>query len=56
MFGGEQRFKEQQENDKIKNEYAQKIKIPLIRIPYDKINQITLTTLFDDTFLMTEMF
>ena len=56
IFGGEQRFKEQQENDKIKNEYARKINIPLIRIPYDKINQITLKTLFDNTFLMTEMF
>ena len=49
-FGGERKFKEQQENDKIKNEYAQKMNLPLIRIPYDKVNQITLENLFNDTF------
>ena len=34
VFGGEERFKEQRKNDKIKNKFCQLNNIPLIRIPY----------------------
>lgn len=39
-FGGEERFKKQQINDKAKNLYALKKQIPLIRIPYTALKQL----------------
>lgn len=39
-FGGEDNFKKQQINDKIKNEYCFQNNIRLIRIPYHKIKEI----------------
>lgn len=40
FFGGEDALKENQKRDYIKNEYCNKNKIPLLRIPYTKINDI----------------
>lgn len=46
FFGGEEKLKITKENDKIKNQYAKIHNIPLIRIPYEYKNKITLATLF----------
>lgn len=40
IFGGEQRFKEQQILDSIKNQYCKEHNIKLIRIPYTDYNKI----------------
>ena len=52
FFGGEEKFKKQQENDAIKNQYALSHNIPLVRIPYYKKNNITLEDLLGDQFLI----
>ena len=39
-FGGEKLFKMQQKYDIIKNDYAKTNKIQLIRIPYNRLNDI----------------
>ena len=44
-------LKDRQKNDEIKNKYAINHNIPLIRIPYNKINEITFETIMNDTFL-----
>ncbi len=36
IWGGEERFKKQQENDEIKNKYCEEHNIKIIRIPYTK--------------------
>lgn len=51
FFGGEEQFIKQQENDKIKNEYAKKKNIPLVRIPFIEKN-ITINTFMGDTYLI----
>lgn len=61
-FDGEQHFKENthwkqtleeiQQSDKIKNDYAFKHNIPIVRIPYTKINDINLQTLLGDEYLL----
>ena len=43
-----------QERDNIKNNWCIKNNIPLIRIPYTKINTITFDDLFNNTYLITE--
>ena len=42
FFGGEEKFKQQQINDDIKNKYCVSNNIKLIRIPYFKIKDITI--------------
>ena len=49
FFGGEEQFKIQQKNDKIKTEYCKENDIRLIRIPYtdyDKLNEDYLLSFF----------
>ena len=43
-------LKEQQERDKLKNDYCKSNNIKLKRIPYFKIKDISIDTLLDDTF------
>ena len=50
-FGGEERFKLQQKYDELKNEYAKKNNIPLIRIPYTEKN-ITLDLILSEKYLV----
>lgn len=45
-------LKETQQNDKLKNEYAIKNNIPLVRIPYTKRDQIDLDMILGDEFLI----
>lgn len=47
-FGGEEKFIITQENDNLKNQYAKNHNIPLIRIPYNYKNKITLSLLFNN--------
>ena len=51
FFGGEEKFKIQQENDKIKNEYFLSHNIPLVRIPYSRRINIELNDLLGDKYL-----
>jgi len=44
-FFSHDNFEYRQENDKKKTEYAQKNNIPLIRIPYTKLNSLTIKDL-----------
>lgn len=44
-FGGEKEFLKRQENDKIKNEWCKENHIPLIRIPYTKLNSLAIEDL-----------
>lgn len=48
-FGGQERFQLQKKYDNIKNEYAKKHNIPLVRIPYTEKN-ITLDILLGDKY------
>ena len=48
-WGGEEKFKENQLNDKVKNEYCKIHNIPLIRIPYWHYNKITIDDLRPET-------
>ncbi len=54
FFGGEEKFQKVQANDKLKNEYALSRNIPLIRIPYNEKNKITLSLLLSDKYLITD--
>lgn len=61
-FDGEQHFKDlpifkeslqiRQSRDKIKNNYAKKHNLPLVRIPYWELNNITIEMLLGDTYLV----
>ena len=51
-WGGKEQLLKQQKYDKIKNEYAKKHNIPLIRIPYTEIKNITYNMLISDQFLI----
>lgn len=53
LFGGEEGFKILQYHDKLKNEYAKAHNIPLIRIPYNEKNNLTINLLMSDKFLVT---
>lgn len=52
-YGGEEGFKKLQQYDKIKDEYALKHNIPLIRIPYHMRDKITLSLIMSDKYLVT---
>lgn len=52
IFGGEEKFKIQQENDILKNQYALYHNIPLVRIPYFLRNNITIQDLLEDKYLI----
>lgn len=61
-FDGEQHYKEKnnsffdydfiQQSDKIKNDYALNRNIPLVRIPYTEINNLSLELILGDRFLI----
>ena len=51
-FGGENKFKIQQENDVLKNQYALSHNIPLVRIPYSKRDYINLDDILGDKYLI----
>lgn len=51
-FGGQKYLEKIKTNDNIKNDYAKKHNIPLVRIPYTEINQIYYENLFNDKFLI----
>ena len=51
-FGGEERLKQQQYHDALKNEYAHTHNIPLVRIPYKERDRITLDLLMGDKYLI----
>lgn len=51
-FGGEKTFSKLKENDLYKNKYAYTHNLPLTRIPYTEINNITLDSLFSEKFLV----
>ena len=51
-FGGREEFEYLQQCDNIKNNYAHKINIPLIRIPYTHKNLITIIDLIGDKYLV----
>lgn len=62
-FDGEQHYKEQnffqpleqiQKNDKIKNDYCKNNKIPLVRIPYSQLGNITLEMLLGKEYLIND--
>lgn len=48
-WGGEEKLLSQQENDKIKNQYAYDNNLPLIRIPYTAYNNLTYKDLVPET-------
>lgn len=48
IFGGEKTFKETQEHDKIKNQYCKDNNIPLIRIPYTQLSDMTIIDLLPE--------
>lgn len=52
FFGGEAKFQQVQESDRLKNEYALTHNIPLIRIPYNQRDKITIDMLLGDEFLI----
>jgi hypothetical protein len=54
IFGGEEKFKIQQENDALKNQYALFHNIPLVRIPYSLRDNITIQDLLEDKYLIAE--
>lgn len=51
IFGGEEKFRIQQENDILKNEYALSHNIPLVRIPYFERDSLILDDLLGDKYL-----
>lgn len=52
VFGGEEGFKIQQENDALKNHYALSHNIPLVRIPYSLRDNIAIEDLLEDKYLV----
>ncbi len=54
IFGGEAKFKIQQENDDLKNQYALSHNIPLVRIPYSLRDDITIQDLLEDKYLISK--
>lgn len=49
FWGGEEQLKLQQERDKRKNEWCKENQIPLIRIPYAKLNNLNIEDLLLET-------
>lgn len=52
IFGGEEGFRIQQQHDLLKNEYAKQCSIPLIRIPYYELNNLSLKLIMGDKYLI----
>lgn len=52
IFGGEEKFKILQQNDKLKNKYALSHNIPLVRIPYCLRDTMSLDDLLGDKYLI----
>lgn len=50
-----EKFEKTQQSDKIKNEYALSHNIPLVRIPYWERDNITLETIMEDKYLITNI-
>ena len=51
-FGGEQAFLIRQEHDRLKNEFALSQNIPLIRIPYIELNNLTFDLIMGEKYLI----
>lgn len=51
-FGGEKALQKTREHDWLKNRYAKGHRIPLVRIPYSERDNITLSILFGDKYLI----
>lgn len=51
-FGGEQNFERQKQTDKYKNNYALQHNLPLVRIPYYEINNLSYELLFSNKYLI----
>ena len=51
-FGGNKQFEIQRKNDEIKNRYAYNHNLPLVRIPYWKKDNLTLSDLLENNFLV----
>ena len=51
-FGGEKSYKKLSIHDKIKNQYALSHNLPLVRIPYYELENITYDLLFSDKYLI----
>ena len=49
VYDNEEKFMRTQEHDRIKNEYCAKHNIPIIRIPYTELDNITLEMLQPET-------
>lgn len=52
-WNNEENFKTTQERDKYKNQWCKENNIPLKRIPYWELDNITINNIMDDTFLVT---
>lgn len=52
-FDGEQGFIKRQQNDNIKNQYALQNNIPLVRIPYTELNNLSLELIMGNTYLIS---
>lgn len=53
-FGGKEKFQKIQNNDSLKNAYALEHHIPLVRIPYSEKDNLSLSLLLSDKYLITE--
>ena len=53
FYTSEQEFRDRQEKDTIKNQYALNHNIPLIRIPYNQLKNLSWELLMSDTFLIS---
>lgn len=53
-FGGEERFIMRQQVDKAKNKYALLHNIPLVRIPYNELDNISLDLIMGDKYLIKD--
>lgn len=53
-YHNENNFSKRQRNDEVKNLYALNKGIPLVRIPYHELKNITLELLLDDKYLITQ--
>ena len=51
-FGGEERLKKQKYHDSLKNQYALSHNIPLVRIPYDKRDNMVLNDIMGPKYLI----
>lgn len=52
-WGGEEGLKERQQHDQIKNDYCKAHNIPLVRIPYTELKNLSIKMLLGDEFLVS---